>query len=80
MAWPALGLPATFALVGEELRGGRRIVGFTVQAVLKRIPIVLAPPVGGLLIERLGMRNGLRAGFAASVVHDPFIQTVSGKL
>src|SRR5512132_2479589 len=68
MAWPALGLPATFALIGEELRGGRRIVGFTVQAVLKRVPIVLAPPLGGLLIERLGMRNGLRAGFAVSVV------------
>ncbi|MGZ6972272.1 MAG: MFS transporter, partial [Thermoanaerobaculia bacterium] len=68
MAWPALGLPATFALVGEELRGGRRIVGFTVQAVLKRIPIVLAPPLGGLLIERLGIRNGLRVGFAISVV------------
>ncbi|MFI5119423.1 MAG: MFS transporter [Thermoanaerobaculia bacterium] len=68
MAWPSLGLPATFALVGEELRGGRRIVGFTVQAVLKRIPIVLAPPLGGLLIQRLGMRTGLRAGFAVSVV------------
>jgi MFS family permease len=68
MAWPSLGLPATFALIGEELRGGRRIVGFTVQAVLKRVPIVLAPPLGGLLIERLGMRNGLRVGFAISVV------------
>ncbi len=68
MAWPALGLPATFALVGEELRGGRRIVGFTVQAVLKRVPIVLAPPLGGLLIQRLGMRTGLRAGFGISVV------------
>ncbi len=68
MAWPSLGLPATFALIGEELRGGRRIVGFTVQAVLKRVPIVLAPPIGGLLIQRLGMRNGLRAGFAVSVV------------
>jgi MFS family permease len=68
MAWPSLGLPATFALIGEELRGGRRIVGFTVQAVLKRVPIVLAPPLGGLLIQRLGMRSGLRAGFAISVV------------
>ena len=67
MAWPSLGLPATFAMVGEELRGGRRIVGFTVQSVLKRVPIVLAPPVGGLLIERLGMRNGLRVGFAISL-------------
>src|SRR6476660_6899786 len=67
MAWRSLGLPATFALVGEELEGSRRIVGFTVQAVLKRIPIVLAPPLGGLLLERLGIRSGMRAGFAISI-------------
>jgi MFS family permease len=68
MAWRSLGLPATFALIGEELEGGRRIVGFTVQAVLKRIPIVLAPPLGGLLLERLGIRSGMRAGFAISIL------------
>jgi MFS family permease len=68
MAWRSLGLPASFAVIGEELRGGRRLVGFTVQAVVKRIPIVLAPPLGGLLIQRLGMRSGLRVGFAISLV------------
>ncbi len=68
MAWPSLGLPATFALIGEELSRERRIAGFTLQAVLKRLPIVLAPPLGGLLIGRLGMQGGVRAGFAASVV------------
>jgi len=68
MAWRSLGLPASFAVIGEELRGGRRLVGFTVQAVVKRIPIVLAPPLGGLLIQRLGMRAGLRVSFAVSLV------------
>lgn len=68
MAWRSLGLPASFAVIGEELRGGRRIVGFTVQAVVKRVPIVFAPPLGGLLIQSLGMRDGLRVGFAVSLV------------
>jgi MFS family permease len=67
MSWQSLGLPATFALIGEELRGGRRIVGFTVQAILKRIPIVLAPPLGGLLLERFGVMHGMRIGFAVSI-------------
>jgi MFS family permease len=67
MCWQSLGLPATFALIGEDLRGGRRIVGFTVQAILKRIPIVLAPPLGGLLLEKFGVRHGMRLGFAASI-------------
>jgi len=67
MAWKSLGLPATFALVGEELQGSRRIVGFTVQAILKRLPIVLAPPLGGLLIERFGIVRGMRTGFGVSI-------------
>jgi MFS family permease len=67
MAWASLGLPATFALVGEELQADRRVVGFTVQAVLKRVPIVLAPPLGGLLLERFGVVGGMRIGFAVSI-------------
>ncbi len=68
MAWASLGLPATFSLVGEELEGRGRVVGFTVQSVLKRVPIVLAPPIGGLLLERLGIVSGMRVGIAVSVV------------
>jgi MFS family permease len=68
MAWSSLGLPATFALIGEELEGHRRVVGFTVQSIVKRVPIVVAPPLGGLLLERLGVRGGMRAGFAVSIV------------
>jgi len=68
MAWPSLGLPATFSIIGEELQGAKRIVGFTVQAVLKRLPIVLAPPLGGLLLVKLGIRPGMRVGFTASLI------------
>jgi len=68
MAWASLGLPATFALIGEELDESRRIGGFTVQAILKRLPIVLAPPVGGLLLTRLGTVPGIRVGLVASIL------------
>lgn len=68
MAWPSLGLPATFSIIGEELAGARRIVGFTVQAVVKRVPIVFAPVLGGILIEKFGVPHGMRIGFAASIV------------
>ena len=68
MAWASLGLPATFALVGEELEGRGRVLGFTLQSILKRVPIVLAPPLGGLLLERFGLVPGMRIGFAASIV------------
>jgi MFS family permease len=67
MAWQSLGLPATFSLVREELAGGGRLVGFTVQSVVKRLPIVLAPPLGGWLIGRYGIGRGMRIGFASSI-------------
>ena len=68
MAWQSLGLPATFSLIREELAGGGRLVGFTVQSVVKRLPIILAPPLGGWLIVRYGMGSGMRIGFAVSVL------------
>lgn len=68
MAWQSLGLPATFSLLKEELSGGGRLVGFTVQSVVKRLPIVLAPPLGGYLIGRYGMAGGMRLGFCLSIL------------
>lgn len=67
-AWRSLGLPATFALIAEDLARERRIAGFTAQAVLKRLPIVVAPPLGGLMLERLGILGGMRFGIAISLL------------
>jgi len=38
-----------------------------VQSVLRRVPILFAPTLGGLLVERLGLAGGLRVGFLVSV-------------
>jgi MFS family permease len=64
--WRCLSWPALFSLVCESLAPGRRARGFMIQSVLRRVPIVFAPALGGLLVERLGMRGGLRVGFAVS--------------
>ena len=68
MAWASLGLPATFSLVGEELEGRGRVVGFTVQSVLKRVPIVLAPPLGGCCSSGSASSPECAIGFAVSIV------------
>lgn len=67
MAWTSLALPATFAVIGDSLPSERRPLGFVVQSVIKRVPIVLAPPLGGWLIDRLGVVPGVRAGLLPSV-------------
>lgn len=67
MAWASMASPTLFAVVGDSLPSGRRAVGFSVQAILRRVPIVVAPTLGGLLIARYGVRTGVRAGLALSV-------------
>jgi len=67
-AWGSLASPAMFALVAESLPSGRRARGFLIQSVLRRVPIVFAPTLGGMLVERMGLRDGLRLGFSISIM------------
>jgi MFS family permease len=68
MAWSSLTLPAIFAVLGDHLPPGKRATGFGVQAILKRVPIILAPPLGGWLIARFGFQGGVRAGLAVTIL------------
>jgi MFS family permease len=62
MAWSSMASPAIFAIIGDALPKDRRAMGFTVQSFLKRIPMAAAPVIGGVLIARMGVVNGVRAG------------------
>jgi len=66
-AWGSLASPAMFAIIAESLPPGRRARGFMIQSVLRRVPILFAPALGGWLVERLGLAGGLRLGFLTSV-------------
>lgn len=68
MAWSSLTLPAIFAIIGDSLPPARRATGFGVQSSLKRVPIILAPPLGGWLIASRGLGAGVRWGLAVTIV------------
>src|SRR6185436_6358323 len=61
MAWASMASPAMFAMIAERLPRERRAMGFTVQAILKRVPVMISPALGGLLIASLGLVRGVRA-------------------
>jgi len=63
----SLAQPAIFALIGDSLPRGKRAMGFTIQSILKRLPIVIAPPIGGLLLGSYGIKGGIRLGLSASL-------------
>lgn len=68
MAWTSMASPTLFAVVGDALPKHKRTMGFTVQSVLRRIPIAIAPTLGGLAIARYGVRGGVRVGLLAAIV------------
>jgi MFS family permease len=67
MAWQSMASPAIFAIIGDSLPRDRRAMGFTVQSILKRVPIVFAPVIGGLLIAKLGLLEGIRSGLVITL-------------
>ena len=68
MMWHSMGSPAIFAVIGDSLPRERRAMGFTVQSILKRVPIVIAPLAGGLLIARLGIIKGIHASLVITLL------------
>jgi MFS family permease len=68
MAWQSLASPAIFAVIGDSLPRDRRAMGFTLQSILKRLPIVIAPIIGGAMIASLGIVKGVRTGLLITLV------------
>jgi MFS family permease len=67
MAWTSMASPTLFAVVGDALPKGKRAMGFTVQSILRRIPIIIAPTLGGLAIAANGIRGGIRVGLLVTI-------------
>jgi MFS family permease len=68
MAWSSMASPTLFAVIGDALPRERRALGFTIQSILRRIPIALAPALGGVAIATLGVVGGVHLGLAVTLV------------
>ena len=67
MAWSSMASPTLFAVIGDALPSERRALGFTVQSIVRRIPIAVAPTLGGLAIAAYGVVGGVQLGLAATL-------------
>jgi len=67
MAWQSMASPAIFAVIGDSLPPERRAMGFTLQSILKRVPIVIAPVAGGTLIASIGLIKGVHTGLLITI-------------
>jgi MFS family permease len=67
LSWTCFSLPAAFSLVGATLEATRHSMGVGVQMVIKRLPIMIAPIFGGILIDRFGIIDGVRIALTISI-------------
>jgi MFS family permease len=67
LAWSALSLPAMFSLVAKNLSSAKHTMGIGMQSLIKRVPIVIGPVMGGVLIDRYGVMDGVRIGLVISI-------------
>jgi len=68
LSWTCFSLPATFSLVGASVAANRYSMGIGVQMVIKRLPIMVAPLLGGILIDRFGVIPGVRVALIISIL------------
>ena len=68
LSWTCFSLPAAFSLVGATLAANRYSTGIGTQMVIKRLPIMVAPFFGGILIDRFGVVAGVRIGLIISIL------------
>lgn len=80
MAWSSMASPTLFAVVGDALPKERRAMGFTVQSILRRVPIIIAPTLGGVAIASVGVRDGVRAGLVVTVILAALTLVVVGRV
>jgi MFS family permease len=59
-SWEAFSVPATFAVVGRSLTTQHRTAAFAVQSIQKRLPRIVGPWIGGLVLAALGVATGVR--------------------
>ncbi|MFL5530460.1 MAG: MFS transporter [Gemmatimonadales bacterium] len=67
LAWTSMASPTVFAVIGDALPPARRAMGFSVQSILRRIPIAVAPVLGGMMIAGRGVMGGVRLGLVITI-------------
>lgn len=67
LAWSALSLPATFSVVATSLDRRKHTMGVGVQSMVRRVPMMLGPLIGGWLITRYGWEVGVHYALAGCI-------------
>src|SRR5262245_30078524 len=68
LSWTCFSLPASLSLVGAALGANRHAMGVGVQMVVRRLPMMISPILGGILIDHFGIIGGVRIALIISIL------------
>jgi MFS family permease len=68
ISWSAISLPATMELLAKVVPKDRRTLGVSVLALVRRVPKMVGPVIGGACIAVWGVEQGVRAAFVIALV------------
>lgn len=68
LAWSAFSLPTTFSVVATSLKAQQHTMGIGVQSMVRRIPMMVGPLVGGWLITHFGWQQGVQYALILCII------------
>ncbi len=68
ISWSAISLPATMELLSNLVPKNKRTLGVSMLALVRRVPKMLGPVLGGVCIALWGVEQGVRVGFMMALV------------
>lgn len=68
LSWSSLSMPACMDLIQQELPKNRQVLGVSIHSLIKRVPMALGPVLGGVLIDRFGITEGIRLAFIIAII------------
>src|SRR5262245_45162006 len=68
LSWTCFSLPASLSLVGAALEANRHAMGVGVQVVVRRLPMMISPILGGILIDHFGIVGGVHIALFVSIL------------
>lgn len=63
LSWSSLSMPAYMDLIRNEIPKNKQVMGISIHSLIKRVPMAIGPLLGGVLVDKLGIQNGIRIAF-----------------
>lgn len=68
LSWSSLSMPAYMDLIRNEIPKNKQVFGISAHSLIKRVPMAIGPLIGGILIDKLGIQNGIRVAFIIAII------------